>query len=57
MNMTIIFATTIAAMLLSGFNVEGQSYFEYKFVFDGMDYHTDGSGNIVGTPMTDRTML
>jgi len=35
----------------------GQTYTEYKFIFTGMAYQTNASGNIVGTPITDQTLL
>jgi hypothetical protein len=57
MKMTRIFALTAAALLLGGFDALGQSYYEYKFVFAGMAYQTNGSGDIVGTPITDQTLL
>src|SRR5580658_10360573 len=57
-------AATIAALLLGVFHVLGQpfnvmqqSYYEYKFVFNGTAYQTNGSGDIVGTPITDQTLL
>jgi hypothetical protein len=57
LNMTRIFAITAAALLLGGSNVLGQSYYEYKFVFNGTAYQTNVSGNIVGTPISDQTLL
>ncbi len=50
-------ALTLAALLLGGFNVTGQSYHEYKFIFRGTAYQTNASGDIVGTPITDQTLL
>jgi hypothetical protein len=47
----------LAALLFVGTNLEGQSYFMYKFVFTGIAYQTNGDGNIVGTPITDQTLL
>jgi hypothetical protein len=35
----------------------GQTYTEYKFVFKGYAYQTNASGKIVGTPITDQTLL
>jgi len=49
--------TTLAALLLGGSSLFGQSYYEYKFLFSGTAYRTDPSGNIVGSPITDRTLL
>ena len=48
---------TVAALLVGGFSVLGQSYFEYKFIFIGTAYQTNGSGNIVAIPITDQTLL
>jgi hypothetical protein len=39
------------------FSVWAQTYTEYKFIFTGTAYQTNASGNIVGTPMTDQTLL
>jgi hypothetical protein len=47
----------VAVTLLGGFSVFGQSYYEYKFLFSGTAYQTNASGNIVGTPITDQTLL
>jgi hypothetical protein len=47
----------VAALLVIVFNAMGQSYYEYKFLFSGTAYQTNGSGNIVGTPITDQTLL
>jgi hypothetical protein len=64
MKMSKTLAVTSAALLLGAFNVLGQSfnvlqpsYYEYKFIFNGMAYQTNGSGDIVGTPITDQTLL
>jgi hypothetical protein len=57
MKRTNIFAITAAALLLAGLDLRGQSYFMYKFVFTGIAYQTNASGNIVGTPITDQTLL
>jgi hypothetical protein len=57
MKMTKICALIAAPLLLGGFNVLGQSYYEYKFVFSGMAYQTNATGNIVSTPITDQTLL
>jgi len=50
-------AITMAALLLGGLSGMGQSYYEYQFVFTGTAYQTNASGNIVGTPITDQTLL
>jgi hypothetical protein len=48
----------LAAVLLSGpFGALGQSYYEYKFLFTGTAYETNAAGKIVGTPITDQTLL
>jgi hypothetical protein len=54
---TKIFAIAAAALLLGGLKGPGQSYYEYKFVFNGTAFQTNASGNIVGTPITDQTLL
>jgi hypothetical protein len=51
------FVLTTAAFLFGGFSGMGQSYSEYKFVVTGTAYQTNASGNIVGTPITDQTLL
>jgi FtsP/CotA-like multicopper oxidase with cupredoxin domain len=43
--------------LCGGLGARGQTYTEYKFIFKGMAYQTNAAGNIVGTPMTDQTLL
>ena len=48
MKMKKTLALTVAAFLFGGFDVQAQSYYEYKFVFSGIAYQTDGAGNIVG---------
>ena len=56
-------ATNLRTALLLAFGLAsasafaGQSYYDYKFVFQGMAYQTNGAGNIVGTPLTDQTIL
>jgi hypothetical protein len=57
MRITNIFSAVAAVWLLGLVNLRGQSYYEYKFVFSGTVYQTNGSGNIVGTPITDQTLL
>jgi hypothetical protein len=32
-------------------------YYEYQFIFHGTAYQTNAAGNIVGTPLTDQTLL
>jgi hypothetical protein len=57
MMMTKSFAVTVAALALSLLAAYGQSYSEYKFIFSGMAYETNASGKLVGTPITDQTLL
>jgi hypothetical protein len=57
MKMTQSFAVTGAALLIGWFGARGQSYSEYKFIFTGMAYETNASGKLVGTPITDQTLL
>src|SRR5665213_305885 len=57
MKMTKTIAVGITALQFGGFSVLGQSYNEYKFVFSGTAYQANGSGNIVGVPITDQTLL
>jgi hypothetical protein len=57
MKITRIFVIAVAAFLACGFSAMGQSYYEYKFIFNGTAYQTNGAGNIVGTPITDQTLL
>jgi hypothetical protein len=35
----------------------GQTYTEYQFIFKGFAYQTNTSGKMVGTPITDQTLL
>jgi hypothetical protein len=57
MKSTYTTALILAALLLGGLSVPGQTYYEYKFIFNGTAYHTNSSGEIVGTPITDQTLL
>jgi hypothetical protein len=57
MEMSKTWAGTLAALLLGGFNVQGQSYYEYKFIFRGTAYQTNGAGSIVGAAITEQTLL
>jgi hypothetical protein len=45
------------AFLLGALGIRAQTYYEYKWIFNGMAYQTNGAGNIVGTPITDQTLL
>jgi len=55
MNKTI--AITAVALLLGGFQIQAQSYQEYKFVFSGTAYQTNAAGAIVATRITEQTLL
>src|ERR1700722_5314283 len=48
---------TVAVFLASGFSILGQSKFEYKFLFNGTAYQTNGTGNMAAIPVTDQTLL
>jgi hypothetical protein len=52
-------ALMIAALALAAPHANAQqlNYSEYQWVFSGMEYETNGSGNIVGIPITDQTLL
>jgi hypothetical protein len=43
--------------MLSLLGMQGQSYSEYKFIFSGAAYQTNTLGKLVGTPITDQTLL
>ena len=49
----------VVALALAAPSASGQSaqYYEYQFVFHGTAYKTNAAGNIVGTPITDQTLL
>jgi hypothetical protein len=57
MKMTKSFAVAGAALLLGWFGANAQSYSEYKFIFSGTAYETNALGKLVGTPITDQTLL
>ncbi|HEY3854036.1 MAG TPA: hypothetical protein VGO67_06555 [Verrucomicrobiae bacterium] len=46
-----------AFLLIGASALSAQSYHEYKFVFRGTAYQTNSSGEIVGAPITDQTLL
>jgi hypothetical protein len=50
------YAITAAALLFGGINSHAQSS-EYKFIFSGTAYQTNEAGAIVGTHITDQTLL
>jgi hypothetical protein len=57
-------AFAMAALMLAALNALGQPfdgwqpfYIEYQFIFNGLAYQTNGSGDIVATPITDQTLL
>jgi hypothetical protein len=57
MIMTKAFAITATALVLGGAGALAQSYSEYKFIFSGTAYQTNTTGKLVGTPITDQTLL
>jgi hypothetical protein len=52
-----ILATAACAMTVLGRNVQAQTYQEYQFIFSGTAYKTNALGNIVGTHITEQTLL
>jgi hypothetical protein len=52
-----IFAVFAAVLLLGGLGAVGQAYSEYQFLFSGTAYETNAAGKMVGTPITDQTLL
>lgn len=52
-----LFLAACGSLLCGGFNAAAQTYTEYKFIFTGMAYQTNAAGNLVGTPITDQTLL
>jgi hypothetical protein len=57
MKMMMALGVAFAALLFSGLESRGQSYSEYSFIFSGTAYQTNGIGKLVGTPITDQTLL
>jgi hypothetical protein len=57
MKLTRAISIAVALFLAGGFRVLGQSHFEYKFLFNGAAYQTNGTGNIVTNVLTDQTLL
>src|SRR6202044_1507799 len=57
MKLTKAFAVIAASLVFGGFMALAQSYSEYKFLFTGTAYQTNSLGKIVGTPLTDQTLL
>jgi hypothetical protein len=55
--MTKAFAITATALVLAGTGALAQSYSEYKFIFSGTAYQTNTAGKLVGTPISDQTLL
>jgi hypothetical protein len=47
----------LIALWLSVLNAVAAQPYMFKFVFKGMCYQKDASGNIVGVPITDQTLL
>jgi hypothetical protein len=50
-------AVTGTVLLLGLTDAHGQSYSEYKFIFSGTAYQKNALGKMVGTPITDQTLL
>src|SRR4051812_45201463 len=52
---------TFAALLMTAFLgssvLAQQQPYMYKFVFKGISYQKDATGNIVGVPITDQTLI
>ena len=48
---------TLVALTAACFVARSQSYTEYKFTFSGTAYATNATGRMVGTPITDQTLL
>jgi len=57
MKMTKAFAIAAITLMLGGTGAVAQSYSEYKFIFSGTSYQTNAVGKLVGTPITDQTLL
>jgi hypothetical protein len=55
----LLYAAVVAATTLAAPRARAQQiqYSEYQWVFNGMEYETNAAGNIVGTPITDQTLL
>ncbi|HEX3720047.1 MAG TPA: hypothetical protein VH595_19025 [Verrucomicrobiae bacterium] len=58
-NENFLFAILIAALASAAPRATAQqvNYSEYQWIFHGMEYETNAAGNIVGTPITDQTLL
>lgn len=57
MRITKIAASIATALWLGGFLAQAQTYSMYKFVFSGTAYQTNSEGILVGTHITDQTLL
>ncbi len=58
MKLTKTLFLALALLAISEVGAYAQSsYVAYKFIFNGMSYQTNGAGTIVGTPITDQTLL
>src|SRR5437762_11477032 len=55
MKITRLSAAVISAVLLCHSTASAQ--YLYKFLFHGISYQTNSSGNIVATPITEQTLL
>jgi hypothetical protein len=52
------FVKVLAALAVAaGVSANAADPYLYKFVFKGMAYHKDPTGNVVGVPITDQTLL
>jgi hypothetical protein len=45
------------ALAAPGASAQQTNYTQYQWIFHGMEYETNGAGNIVGIPITDQTLL
>jgi hypothetical protein len=57
MNLRLAFLIGLGVFALAAPGAFGQQAAMYKFVFKGTCYQKDASGNIVGTPITEQTLL
>ena len=51
------FLAIVAALMLGRSFANGQTYSEYQFIFYGTAYRTNAAGVLVGTPITQETLL
>ncbi len=50
-------AIMAAVLMLGTLFAGGQTYSRYRFIFHGTAYQTNAAGHLVGTPITDQTLL